>query len=241
MKKIIIEPVSPNGSWSSNLSSQHLDKTFMEYMKLCDIIPGKKLNNKFLIVPSYKINDTLICLYFVDNDISLDVDEFVSKLKVYLENPKAYDDNLKLSESKKTDESAIWEDDEYSADDQVTSEERKKNEQVYEETGYDIIGRSPRKSSFSSACPNPKYIKRGSFSNVATGVDLTNIDVEKKLVYLMNEEYFFNFQELENLKNSNVFFFENPNSKVSGSQDIVSKIIDSLKSHNTDYAFISEF
>lgn len=239
MKKIIIEPVSPNGSWSSNLSSQHLDKTFMEYMKLCDIIPGKKLNNKFLIVPSYKINDTLICLYFVDNDKSLAVDEFVSKLKEYLENPKAYDDNLKLSESKKTNESAICEDD-YSADEQITSEEKKKNEKVYEETGYDIIGRSPRKSSFSSSCPNPKFIKRGSFSNVVTGVDLTNIDVERKLVYLMNEEYFFNFQELETLKNSTVFFFENPNSKVSGSQDTVSKIIGCLKSYNTDYAFISE-
>lgn len=240
MKKIIIEPVSPNGSWSSNLSSKHLDKTFMEYMKLCDIIPGNKLRNNFLVVPSYKISDTLICLYFVDNDKHLAVNEFISKLKKYLENPKAYDENLKLIDSRKTDESAICEDDYYSGDEEITSEDRQKNEQVYEETGYDIIGRSPRKSSFSSSCPNPKYIKRGSFSNVVSGFDLSNIDVEKKLVYLMNEEYFLNFQELENLRNFNLFIFEKPNSKVSGSQGIISTIIDCLKSHNTEYALISE-
>lgn len=240
MKRIIVEPVSPSGSWSSNLLSQHLDKTFMEYMKLCEIIPGEKLINKFLIVPSYKIKDTLICLYFVDADKFLDVDEFISKLNAYLKNPRAYDDNLKLSESKKIDESAIYEDYSHSADEILTSEDRQKSKQVYEETGYDIIGRSPRKSSFSSSCSNPKYIKRGSFSNVTTGIDLNNLEVDRKLAYLMNEEYFFNSQELENLKNFKLSFFENPNSKVSGSQDTVRKIIDCLKSHDTDYALVSK-
>lgn len=241
MKKIIIETVSPSGSWSSNFSSEKLDKAYMEYMKLCDIIPGRQLNNKFIIIPSYKSINTLICLYFVDKHESLNIEEFSSKLEKYLQDPRKYDANLKLVHLKTLDdESAIVEDDALTNEEALTTEEKQKNEQVYEETGYEIIGRSPRKSSVNSVGPNPKYIKRGSFSNVVTGIDTTDSEVEKKLVYLMNDEYFCNFKELENLKSFNLFFFETPNSKVDNSTQINKKIIETLKNSHIEYSFTSE-
>lgn len=241
MKKLIIETVSPNGNWSSNLSALNMDKSYMEYMKLCDIIPGKKLHNKFIIMPSYKSYDTLLCLYFADKDQSINVDEFTSKLISYIQDPRRYDAKLKLAHLQVLDdEDAVTEDDAFNDESALTAEEKQENEQVYEETGYEITGRSPRKSSVASTGTNPKYITRGSFTNVTTGVDTTDLEVEKKLVYLMDDEYFPNFNELENLKNFNLFFFETPNNRVKGSDEINKKIIESLKKSHIEYSFTTD-
>ena len=240
MKKLIIETVSPNGSWSSNLAALNMDKSYMEYMKLCDIIPGKKLHNKFIIMPSYKSYNTLLCLYFVYSNESLDVDEFTSKLTSYIQDPRRYDAKLKLAHLQVLDdESAVAEDDACIDESALSAVEKKENERVYEETGYEITGRSPRKSSVASST-NPKYITRGSFTKITTGVDTTDIEVEKKLIYLMGNEYFSNFNELETLKNFNLVFFETPNNRAKGSDEINKNIIESLKKSHIEYSFTED-
>ncbi len=85
------------------------------------------------------------------------------------------------------------------------------------------LRRSPRKIISQFSGPTSKYIKRGSFSNVVTGIDTTDSEVEKRLVYLMNDEYFCNFskiREFETLTCSSL----KPNSKVENSTQINKKL-----------------
>lgn len=242
---IILEQVSTNGTWTTNLPLNEYHKTYIEYMKLCDVVPTKRLENKFIIIPSYKRENLLICLYFNSTNNNEDTsDKFISTLIDYTNDPKEFHEcliDLKVKQDKERRQRILDATDEDFEEDAIADEDSgspKKRSSVYELTGYEIPNRSPRKSSIASINENPRYITRGSFSNVASVHDMTEVDCDLRLVYLMNEEYFSNFHELEQLSKFKFQIFNKVNEKLSSNVDWKTQVKNALKKHNKNVDII---
>ncbi|XBW38463.1 hypothetical protein QEN19_004053 [Hanseniaspora menglaensis] len=247
-KSIILEQVSTNGSWTSNISSNEYHKTYVEYTKLCDIFVSARLEGKFIIVPSFKSENMLFCFCF--SSLKKDeatTNEFVEKLINYINDPKKYYDHL--SELKGIEGGEISEtgskkpyDQEEKEKEEIINEKGEseidfKRNSVYEETGYETISKSPRKLSITSSYHDPSTITRGSFSNVGSDQTITDLDCNLRLAYLMNEEYFNNSIELEQFFKCNFQIFGRTNEKIDD-PDWKNIVINAFKLYNKQIDFI---
>lgn len=238
-KKIILEQVSVNGTWTTNLHLNEYHKAYIEYMKLCDVLPGKRLEHKFIIIPSFKTEDLLIGIYFNSENSNADsCDAYIPALLDYIKNPKKFHDvlvELKAEEDKS--KRAYGSDDEEALEDDDAAG-RPERTRVYDLTGYQVPTTRPRKSSIASALQNPIYSTRGSFSKVSSTNDLTDLECKLRLVYLMNEEYFSNFHELDHLSQFKFQVFESVNQKLSTNVDWKNQVTNALKKHGKSVELI---
>lgn len=239
-RKIILEQVSVDGTWTTNLPLNEYHKAYIEYMKLCDVLPSKRLKNKFIIIPSFKTENLIIGIYFSSENSNADSsDAYIPALLSYMKDPKKFHDvlvDLKAKEDKLS-QRAYGSDDEEALEDDDTAAHPERS-RVYDLTGYEVPNTSPRKSSVASALQNPIYSTRGSFSQVSSTNDLTDLECKLRLVYLMNEEYFSNFHELEHLSQFRFQVFESVNQKLSTNVDWKNHVTNALKKNGKSVELI---